>query len=39
LFFWSDLPDDREGSSVGGSASMGAYPAVKRVTVGANVTF
>lgn len=39
LFFWSELPDDREGSSVGGSSSTGAYPAVKRINLGANVSF
>lgn len=39
LFFWSKLPDDREGSLVGGSASNGAYPAVKRINLGVNVTF
>lgn len=39
LLYWSDLPDDREGTSVGGSASTGAYPAVKRINLGVNVTF
>ncbi|MDD2283874.1 MAG: SusC/RagA family TonB-linked outer membrane protein [Paludibacter sp.] len=39
LFIWTDLPDDREGSNLGGSASTGAYPAVKRINLGANLSF
>lgn len=49
LLFWSNLPDDREGTSMGntgaaggsgtGSASAGAYPTVKRVNFGVEVTF
>lgn len=49
LLFWSDLPDDREGTSLGntgaaggpgtGGASGGAYPTVKRVNLGIEVTF
>ena len=39
LFFWSDLPDDREGDFSGGSAGDGTYPAVKRVTFGLNISF
>jgi TonB-linked SusC/RagA family outer membrane protein len=39
LFFWSDLPDDREGTTVGGSAATGAYPATKRVNLGVDITF
>ena len=39
LFFWSDLPDDREVAWSGGSASGGTYPTVKRVNFGIDVTF
>ncbi|MGX5817234.1 SusC/RagA family TonB-linked outer membrane protein [Chitinophaga lutea] len=39
LFFWSDLPDDRQGSYDGGSASTGAYPTLKRVNLGVELTF
>jgi len=39
LFFWSDLPDDREGDFAGGSVGDGTYPTVKRLTFGMNITF
>ncbi|MCE5347888.1 MAG: TonB-dependent receptor [Bacteroidales bacterium] len=39
LFFWSNLPDDREVAWSGGSASSGTYPSVKRITLGVDLTF
>ena len=40
LIFWSKLPDDRESNNAGtGLASQGAYPTVKRFTLGLNITF
>lgn len=39
LLFWSDLPDDREVAWSGGSASDGAYPTVKRINLGVDLTF
>ncbi|GAA4300782.1 SusC/RagA family TonB-linked outer membrane protein [Compostibacter hankyongensis] len=39
LFFWSDLPDDRETTYSGGSATQGAYPTVKRINLGIDLTF
>jgi hypothetical protein len=39
LFFWSKLPDDREQTYSGGSATEGAYPTVKRVNLGIELTF
>ena len=40
LLFWSKMPDDRESNYAGtGWASQGAYPAVKRFNLGANITF
>jgi TonB-linked SusC/RagA family outer membrane protein len=39
LWFWSDLPDDREAAWSGGSASTGTYPTVKRVTFGIDLSF
>lgn len=39
LFFWSDLPDDRETTYSGGSATEGAYPTVKRINLGIELTF
>ncbi|MDR0574085.1 MAG: TonB-dependent receptor [Tannerella sp.] len=39
LFFWSDLPDDRETTYSGGSATQGAYPTLKRVNLGIELTF
>jgi TonB-linked SusC/RagA family outer membrane protein len=39
LFFWSKLPDDREQTYTGGSATEGAYPTVKRINLGIEVTF
>lgn len=39
LFFWSKLPDDRTTSYSGGSATQGAYPTVKRINLGIDLTF
>jgi TonB-linked SusC/RagA family outer membrane protein len=39
LLFWSKLPDDREAVNSGGSASQGAYPTVKRISLGIDLTF
>ncbi len=39
LFFWSNLPDDREQTYTGGDATQGAYPTVKRVNLGIELTF
>ncbi len=39
LFFWSKLPDDREQTYTGGSATEGAYPTVKRINLGIELTF
>jgi TonB-linked SusC/RagA family outer membrane protein len=39
LFFWSNLPDDRETTHSGGSATEGAYPTTKRINLGIDLTF
>jgi len=39
LFFWSDLPDDREGSYSGGSDTEGSYPNMRRFNLGIDVSF
>lgn len=40
LFLWTDMPDDRESNFAGtGWASQGAYPTVKRINFGLNLTF
>lgn len=39
LFFWSALPDDREQTYSGGNATEGAYPTVKRINLGLELTF
>ena len=39
LFFWSKLPDDREQTYTGGSATEGAYPTVKTINLGIELTF
>ncbi len=39
VFFWSKLPDDREQTYSGGSATEGAYPTVKRINLGIEITF
>ena len=39
LFFWSDLPDARETTYSGGSATNGAYPTLKRVNFGIDLSF
>ncbi len=38
LFMWSKLPDDREGTASGGSATRGTYPTVKRINFGIDLT-
>ena len=38
LLLWTDMPDDRE-SNFGGPSYQGAYPTVKRINLGLNVTF
>ena len=39
LFFWSKLPDDREQTYSGASATEGAYPTTKKINLGIEVTF
>lgn len=39
LFFWTDLPDDREAAWSGGAANTGTYPTVKRINFGIDVNF
>lgn len=39
LWFWSNLPDDREAALTGGSVADGAYPSVKRINLGIDITF
>ncbi len=39
LFFWSDLPDDRETTYSGGSATQGSYPTLKRINLGIDLNF
>ena len=39
LFFWSDLPDARTTTYSGGSATQGAYPTLKRVNFGIDLSF
>lgn len=39
LFFWSKLPDDRESTYSGGSATQGAYPTMRRVSLGIDFSF
>ena len=39
LWLWSNLPDDREAALTGGSVADGAYPSVKRVNLGIDITF
>lgn len=39
LFFWSDLPDDRETTYSGGSATQGSYPTMKRINLGIDLNF
>ncbi len=39
LYFWSKLPDDRELTYTGGSATEGSYPTVKRIMFGLELTF
>lgn len=39
LFFWSNLPDDRETTHSGANATQGAYPTTKRINLGIDITF
>jgi hypothetical protein len=39
LFFWSKLPDDREGANSGGASNTGTYPTAKRINLGFDLTF
>lgn len=39
LFFWSDLPDARTTTNSAGSATNGAYPTLKRVNFGIDISF
>jgi TonB-linked SusC/RagA family outer membrane protein len=39
LFFWSDLPDDREAATSGGGAAAGSYPTSRRFNLGVDLTF
>ncbi|MDR0394322.1 MAG: TonB-dependent receptor [Tannerella sp.] len=39
LFFWSDLPDDRETTYSGGSATQGSYPTTKKINLGIEISF
>lgn len=39
LYFWSDLPDDRETTHADANATQGAYPTTKRISVGIDLTF
>jgi TonB-linked SusC/RagA family outer membrane protein len=39
LFLWSKLPDDRESTYNGGSATQGAYPTMKRFNLGIDFSF
>lgn len=38
LWLWTKMPDDRE-SNFSGSSSYGAYPTVKRINLGLEITF
>ncbi|MPM95918.1 hypothetical protein SDC9_143074 [bioreactor metagenome] len=39
LFFWSRLTDDREDTYSGGSAEDGAYPTMRRINLGIDLSF
>ncbi len=39
LFLWTKLPDDRESTYDGGSATQGAYPTMKRFNLGIDFSF
>lgn len=39
LLFWSKLPDDRESTYDGGSATNGAYPTMRRINLGIDFSF
>ncbi|WP_297098604.1 TonB-dependent receptor [uncultured Draconibacterium sp.] len=38
LILWTDMPDDRE-SNFGGGSRTGAYPTMRRVNLGVDITF
>ncbi|WP_340110725.1 SusC/RagA family TonB-linked outer membrane protein [Maribellus mangrovi] len=38
LLLWTDMPDDRE-SNFGGGSRTGAYPTMRRVNLGVDITF
>jgi len=39
LFLWTKLPDDRESTYSGGSATQGAYPTMRRFNLGIDFSF
>lgn len=39
LFYWSRLPDDREDTYSGGGAGQGAYPTMRRINLGIDLSF
>lgn len=39
LFLWTRLPDDRETTYSGGSATDGAYPTMRRINLGIDLSF
>lgn len=39
LFYWSRLPDDREDTYSGGSDTDGAYPTMRRINLGIDLSF
>lgn len=39
LFLWSSLPDDRTATYSSGSATQGAYPTLKRINFGIDLSF
>jgi len=39
LFYWSRLPDDREDTYSGGDATTGAYPTMRRINLGIDLSF
>ena len=39
LFFWSQLPDDRETTHLDADATQGAYPTTKRINLGIDLSF
>ncbi|MDD2938908.1 MAG: hypothetical protein PHS25_11535, partial [Proteiniphilum sp.] len=39
LFYWSRLPDDRENTYSGGNDTEGAYPTMRRINLGIDLSF